>query len=164
MRRYRHPVDGYPVRPVSVSAHIPAPPDVVFDFVTDTRNDPLWCENVETVDLIEGHQVEVGTRFRFHQHLDRPGADRMQFDVDVEVVDMGEHSITWEAKDRFQTRQISLAVQPEGDGSRVTQVTRATFHRPPGSRKWLYPLLARRIFGKQFRELAAYFERVTPAG
>jgi uncharacterized protein YndB with AHSA1/START domain len=164
MRRYRRPVDGYSARPVSVSAHIPAPPDEVFDFVLDTRNDPLWCENVERVDLIEGRPVEVGTRFRFHQHLDRPGAERMQFDVDVEVVDIGERSITWEAKDRFQTRQINLTVQPEGNGSRITQVTRATFHLPPGSRKWLYPLLARRIFTKQFRDLASYFERVTPAG
>ena len=164
MRRYRRPVDGYPARPVSVSAHIPAPPDDVFDLVSDTRNDPLWCENVETVDLVEGNQVGVGTRFRFHQHLDRPGADRMQFDVDVEVIGIGERSITWEAKDRFQTREISLAVEPEGNGSRITQVTRATFLRPPGARKWLYPLLARRIFGKQFRDLRAYFERVTPAG
>jgi len=164
MRRYRRPVDGYAARPVSVSAHIPAPPDEVFDLVSDTRNDPLWCENVETVDLVEGTQVEVGTRFRFHQHLDRPGAGRMQFDVDVEVIEMGERFITWEATDRFQKREISLEVQPDGKGSRITQVTRATFLRPPGTTKWLYPLLARRIFRNQFRDLRAYFERVSPAG
>jgi hypothetical protein len=157
-------VDGYPARPVSVSAHIPAPPDVVFDFVSDTRNDALWCENVETVDLVEGSEIEVGTRFRFHQHLDRPGADRMQFDVEVEIIEMGDHSIAWVAKDRFQKREIRLSVQPDGEGSRITQVTRATFLRPPGASKWLYPLLARRIFTKQFRDLRAYFERVTPAG
>ncbi len=86
-RRYRRPVDGYPARPVSVSANIPALPDEVFALVSDTRNDPLWCENVEKVDLIEGSRVEPGTRFRFHQHLDRPGAERMQFDVDVEVIE-----------------------------------------------------------------------------
>jgi hypothetical protein len=163
MRRYRRPVDGYPARPVSVSANIPALPNVVFALVSDTRNDPLWCENVEKVGLIEGSGVEPGTRFRFHQHLDRPGAERVKFDVDVEVVGIGERSITWQAKDRFQTRRISLAVEPRGSGSRITQVTTATFLRPPGMAKWLYPLLARRIFRKQFRDLAAYFERVTPA-
>lgn len=151
-------MDGYIARPVTVSAHIPAPPDEVFAFVSDTRNDPLWCENVESVDLIEGNQVEEGTRFRFHQHLDRPGAERVQFDVDVEVIDIGERSITWLAKDRFQTREISLVVNPDGSGSRITQVTKATFLRPPGTAKWLYPLLARRIFGKQFRDLGSYFE------
>jgi len=157
------PVEGYPARPVSVSANIPAPPDEVFALVSDTRNDPLWCENVEKVDLIEGTRVEPGTRFRFHQHLDRPGAGRVQFDVDVEVIEMGQRSIRWRANDRFQTREISLGVEPHGSGSRVTQVTAATFLRPQGMAKWLYPLLARRIFGKQFRDLAAYFERVSPA-
>ncbi len=164
MRRYRPPVDGYPARPVSVSANIPVPPDVVFALVSDTRNDPLWCDNVEKVDLIEGSEVEVGTRFRFHQHLDRPGAARVQFDVDVAVIEVGERSIRWEANDRFQMREITLTVEPDGDGSRITQVTKATFLRPPGIAKWLYPLLARRIFGKQFRDLRAYFEGVTPAG
>ena len=158
-------MDGYPARPVSVSAHIPAPPDQVFSLVSDTRNDPLWCQNVETVDLVEGSNIEVGTRFRFHQHLDRPGAERVQFDVDVEVIEMVDRSITWVARDRFQTRAISLAVEPEGTGTRITQVTRATFLRPPGMAKWLYPLLARRIFSGQFRDLAAYFEqnRANPA-
>ena len=135
----------------------------MFAFVSDTRNDPLWCENVERVDLVEGSKVEPGARFRFHQHLDRPGAGRVQFDVDVEVIEMGERSIRWLANDRFQTREINLAVEPHGSGSRITQVTRATFLRSPGMAKWLYPLLARRIFGKQFRDLAAYFERVSPA-
>ena len=151
-------MDRIPARPVSVSAHIPAPPDALFNFISDTRNDPLWCHNVETVDLVEGSKVDVGTRFRFHQHLDRPGADRMEFDVDVEVIEMGERTITWEVRDRFQTRTISLTVEPEGSGSRITQVTRATFLRPPGMAKWLYPLMARRIFAGQFRDLGAYFE------
>ena len=136
----------------------------MFAFVSDTRNDPLWCENVERADLVEGSKVEPGARFRFHQHLDRPGAGRVQFDVDVEVIEMRERSIRWQASDRFQIREINLAVEPHGSGSRITQVTRATFLRSPGMAKWLYPLLARRIFGKQFRDLAAYFERVNPAG
>ena len=156
-------MDRYPARPVTVSAQIPAPPDELFAFVSDTRNDPLWCKNVETVDLVEGSKVEPGARFRFHQHLDRPGAGRVQFDVDVEVLEMGERSIRWQAKDRFQIRDITLAVEPHGSGSRITQVTAATFLRPPGMAKWLYPLLARRIFGKQFRDLAAYFESLPPS-
>jgi uncharacterized protein YndB with AHSA1/START domain len=151
-------VDSFPVRPVSVSAHIPASPDEVFAFVSDTRNDPLWCDNVETVELVEGTGIELGARFRFHQHLDRPGGERMQFDVDVEVVALGELSITWEAGDRFQRREITLSVEPEGEGSRITQVTRAIFLRPPGLARWVYPRLARRIFKKQFAGLAAYFE------
>jgi hypothetical protein len=146
------------VRPVSVSAHIQAPPDVLFAFVADTRNDPRWCANVETVEMVEGDAVRPGTRFTFHQHLDTPGRERMQFDVEVEVIEMGERSITWQTQDRFQTREITVTVEPEGAGSRITQVTRATFNRKPGTARWLYPLLARRIFASQFNDLARVFE------
>jgi len=147
----------HPVRPIGVTTHIAAPPAEVFAFVSDTRNDPLWCDNVETVELVAGEDVGVGTRFRFHQHLDRPGGERMQFDVEVEIVELGEHTITWLATDRFQDRQITIDVEPEGEGSRITQVTRPAFRRPPGLARWVYPLLARRVFTRQFRDLAARF-------
>jgi hypothetical protein len=148
----------YPVRPVKVSAHVAADPDELFGFVSDTRNDPQWCENVETVEMVEGDAIRPGAKFRFHQHLDRPGGERLQFDVDVEVIEVGERSIRWRADDRFQTRDITLWVEPDGAGSRITQETAASFKRKPGMTRWLYPALARRIFKKQFEDLAAYFE------
>jgi hypothetical protein len=151
-------VPTYPVGPIRVSAHIPAPADVLFAFVSDTRNDLQWCQNVERVEMVRGDTVGPGTLFRFHQHLDRPGGERMQFDVDVEVIEMGEGSIRWQADDRFQTRDIALTVVPDGTGSRITQETRAVFKRKPGLARWIYPMLARRIFRKQFRDLAALFE------
>jgi hypothetical protein len=150
---------SHAVRPVKVSAHVPVPPDRLFAFVSDTRNDPSWCPNVETVDLIEGEGVAVGTRFRFHQHLDRPRSERIQFDVYVEIVDLGERSITWRANDKFQERLIQLSVEPDGTGSKITQVTTASFKRPPGIAKWVYPILARRIFKGQFEQLVAHFDR-----
>jgi Polyketide cyclase / dehydrase and lipid transport len=145
------------MRRITVSALIPVDPDELFAFVSDTRKDPLWCPNVETVDQLAGEGVEVGARFRFHQHLDRPRQERMQFDVDVEVVDLGGRSITWKARDRFQERTITLSVEPHQEGSKITQVTTATFLRPPGLARWVYPTLARRIFRDQFERLAGYF-------
>lgn len=146
-----------PIRPIRVSAHIPAPPDIVFAFVSDTRNDPYWCPNVERVELVEGQGVAVGTRFRYHQHLDRPGSDRIHFDADVEIVDLGDNTIRWLVSDKFQTREIDLTVEPGGDGSKVTQVTRASFLRPPGLARWVYPRLARRTLEEQFQHLIAHF-------
>jgi len=149
---------SYPLRPVEVSAHIPARPDEVFALVADTRNDPRWCPNVETVELVEGSGVAVGARFRFHQHLDRPGGERLQFDVDLEVISIGDRTITWLATDRLQTREISLTVEPDGDGTRITQVTKPIFRRRPGLVRWLYPRLARRTFANQFEKLAEHFQ------
>jgi uncharacterized protein YndB with AHSA1/START domain len=153
---------GRRMRPVRVSAMVQAPPEAVFEFVSDSRNDPEWCPNVETVELVEGEGVGVGTRYRFHQHLDRPGGGRLQFDADLVVVAMGHHSITWQVTDSFQTRSIELTVAPEGSGSRVTQTTTATFLRPPGLARWLYPSLARRTFRDQFANLAARFGESEP--
>lgn len=145
------------MRPVEVSTHVAGSPDEVFAFVADTRNDPLWCPNVERVELLEGEGVAVGTRFRFHQHLDPPGRERIHFDADLLITGLGDRTITWMAEDKFQMREITLSVVPDGNGSKVTQVTKATFLRPPGLARWVYPRLARQTFADQFENLAAHF-------
>jgi hypothetical protein len=109
------------------------------------------------VELVEGDGVAVGTKFRFHQHLDPPGRERIHFDAELEVIEVGDNSITWLASDKFQTREINLMVEPDAAGSKVTQVTKATFHRSPGLARFVYPRLARRIFGEQFEHLASHF-------
>ncbi|MGA7098210.1 MAG: SRPBCC family protein [Acidimicrobiia bacterium] len=141
------------VSPVKVSARIAVPPAVLFAFVSDTRNDPLWCPNVESVEMLEGDGVEVGSRFRFHQHLDRPGGKRIEFDAEVEVIELTASYVKWSISDRFQDREIVLTVIPDGDGSRISQVTKARFKRPPGLARWVYPLIARRTFRAQFAQL-----------
>ena len=148
---------SYPVRAVRVDAFVPAPPEKVFAFVADTRNDPRWCSNVDTAELMSKDEVAVGTRFRFHQHLERPRRPRLEFDVDVEVVGLDDRSITWHTTDKFQKRVISLTVEPASGGARVTQVTNASFRKPPGVAKWVYPILARRTLQRQFVDLAAVF-------
>ncbi len=113
---------------------------------------------METADLVDGDSVDVGSRFRFHQHLDRAGGKRIEFDVDVEIVQLDDRSVRWHVTDRFQDREIEITVEAQGEGSRITQVTQAAFHKSPGLAKWVYPLLARRTLKGQFRHLAAHFE------
>jgi hypothetical protein len=148
----------YPVSPVRIAAEIPAPAEAVLGFIADTRNDPLWCDNVETVEMLTPEPIAVGSRFRFHQHLDRPGGNRAQFDVDVEVVHIDDESVTWKVEDRFQEREITIEVTPSDRGCLVTQTTRAAFKRKPGlTARWLYPSMARRIFRRQFETLSERF-------
>ncbi len=147
----------HPVRPVTVSAIIPAPPGEVLAFVADTRNDPEWCPNVESAELVEGDGLAAGSVFRYHQHLDTPGSKCVEFDGEVTIVERTDHSIRWIVTDRFQERDITLTVEPHPAGTRITQVTRASFLRPPGLAKWGYPLLARRTLRHQFERLAARF-------
>lgn len=147
----------YEVRPVTVSVHISADPDQVFDFVSDTRNDPLWCANVTEVRQVSGEGVAVGSVFSFHQTVETRGR-ALESDVDVVVLEVAERSIRWRVEDRFQVREIRLDVLSDGHESLVTQTTNAVFKRPPGIARWVYPLLAKRTFRDQFRSLAHRYE------
>ena len=150
-------MSNYPVSSVTVSGFVPAPPEEVFALISDTRNDPEWCPNVDEAELVNGTDVEVGATFRFHQHLDR-GGKRIEFDATVEVVSLEEDAIEWNVEDRFQTRNISIAVKPEKGGTRITQTTRASFVKNPGlTVRYGYPILAKRTLKDQFEQLAAHF-------
>ena len=146
------------LRPVNVSHHIPADPVTVLSFVADTRNDPIWCPNVSDVTQPEGDGVALGSRFSFHQTVET-GGRTLESDVEVEVVGLTEDSVRWRVEDRFQIRDVTLTVEPYGDGTKVRQQTLATFKRDPGFiTRWLYPFLARRTFRDQFSRLAEHFE------
>lgn len=151
-------MSNYPVRSVTVTGSVPAPPDDVFALISDTRNDPEWCPNVESAELVIGNGVEIGSKFRFHQHLDRRSG-RIEFDADVEIVSLEDRSIVWRVDDRFQSREISIAVDSLDTASRVTQVTKASFNKKPGlAVRYGYPILAKRTLKDQFNHLAAHFQ------
>lgn len=145
------------MRPITVKAVIPASPTEVMTLISDTRNDPLWCPNVETAELIDGDGVAIGSKFRFHQHLDRPNGKRIEFDVDVEVIELDDLHVKWLVNDRFQKRTITISVAPTQGATIVTQTTEAEFHSNPGIAKYVYPLLAKRIFKDQFKHLSDHF-------
>ncbi len=154
---YARPMSKHPVRTVTVSQQIPAPPAEVLAFIVDTRNDPTWCPNVESAEMVSDGPIRVGSTFRYTQHLDQPGARRVTFDGDVEVLDLDDRSITWKVTDRFQERTITCAVDPTEHGSIVSQTTEASFHRSPGVGRYVYPLLARRTLKEQLRHLRSHF-------
>lgn len=144
-------------RPVSVDAIIPAEPAKVLAYISDTRNDPEWCPNVESAEMTSDGPIGPGTTFRYHQHLDRPGSPRIEFDGEVTVTALTDNSIEWQVDDKFQERSITCTVEEAPHGTRITQTTVARFHRPPGLARHLYPLLARRTLKKQLEQLAAHF-------
>ena len=148
----------HPVESVTVAEHIRAPAADVLAFISDTRNDPEWCPNVDSAEMTSNGPIAIGSTFRYTQHLGRSGAGRVSFHGDVEVVALDDRSITWRVTDKFQERKITCVVEPEADGSQVTQTTEAAFHRSPGAGRWLYPILARRTLKAQLRHLRAHFE------
>lgn len=146
----------YRVRPVAVTTTIPAEPEMVFAYISDTRNDPEWCPNVTDVRQVRGEGIELGAGFEFRQTVEARGR-LLASDVEVEVVELDERAIRWRVEDRFQIRDVLVAVGPDGEGSKVVQTTTAAFKRKPGIARWLYPMLARRTFKEQFQSLADRF-------
>lgn len=138
-----------------MSAWVPAQPQTVLALLSDTRNDPLWCSNVDSAQLVGSEPIGVGSKFTFRQILNR-GARRFEFDADVEITELTDTSIRWTVSDKLSVRDIAMTVNPEGAGTRVRQTTRAAFVKPPGILKWVYPVMARRVFKAQFRDLAEY--------
>lgn len=146
----------YRIKPVKVSQFVSAPPQTVFAFVADTRNDPIWCPNVTDVMQLSGEGVAPGSRFRFHQTVSA-GGRIFESEVDVEVLALSSDSITWKIEDKFQVRTVSLTVEPSDGGSTVTQITDAGFKRKPDFlTKTMYPSLAKRTFRDQFERLAEH--------
>ena len=156
--RYARIMSKHPVRPVTVSQKIGAPAPDVLAFIIDTRNDPIWCPNVESAEIVTDEPIGPNSKFRYTQHLDQPGRDRITFDGDVEVIELDDRSVTWSVTDRFQDRRVTCTVDPSGDGSIVTQTTEASFHRSPGLARHLYPFFARRTLKDQLRHLRAHFD------
>ncbi len=152
--------EGHPVRPVRVRAVVPGEPAAVFAFIADTRNDARWCPNVDSVEQIEGSGVHVGARFRYVQHLGkRPGS----FEGIAEVVELDAARIAWRVEDKFQVRRIELSARAHRRGTLLEQTTQASFKRPPGALRWLYPLMARRVLKEQFGGVAGAMH-VAPGG
>lgn len=144
------------VRPVTVAATISGDPDEVFAFIADTRNDPEWNANVTEVSQVAGEGVEVGAQFAFTQTI-VAGKRTLVSHVTTTVVELGERTVVWDIEDKYQTRRITMTVEPHTDGSKVTQVTEATFKRDPGWTARIYPMLAKRTFRAQFDALKDVF-------
>lgn len=155
-------MSNHPVRAVTVSGEVPAPASEVLAFISDTRNDPMWCPNVDSAEMTSDGPIDVGSTFRYTQHLDSSGRGRVSFAGDVEIVALDDRSIRWRVTDKFQERTITCVVEPSGNGSRVTQTTKASFHRSPGLAKYAYPLLARRTLKDQLRHLRSHFTVANP--
>lgn len=65
----------------------------VFDFLVDSRNDPLWCPMVAEVELVEG-EPGPGARYRFEQ---RQGPGRPTVAAQLRTVEAERpHHIVWD--------------------------------------------------------------------
>lgn len=98
------------------SGFVPAPVDVVFDFLTDPDRAPAWAPGVVRAEVLGGGPVRAGARLR---HVRRSGAGLAVREYAVRV-HLRPFSHVVEARVRGVVAIWDCIVEQDGDGTRVT--------------------------------------------
>jgi uncharacterized protein YndB with AHSA1/START domain len=150
----------------SSSCVIHRSPEVVFAFVSDERNQPQWCANVESVEMLTTGPIGRGTRFRGHSRQ-----DGFELVGDEEIVD-------YEPNHRF-TERLTTGIQPDSDewtfeavegGTRMTHRFNFEWSLSTAALMWYrYPAASRSIMANrqtsemQLRQILESSESARPA-
>ena len=104
---------------VEREVEIARPPEEVFDFVADARNDPRWCSRVELCEQVAGDGPGLGARYRARH---RPTRLKPAAELSIEVVGFEPgRRIDWRQEDDDGVFKVTYVVEPAEGGTRFTQ-------------------------------------------
>ena len=135
---------------VETSITIQRSPEDVFAFLSDPRNDPLWCSRVRSVEPLGDGEYRV-----MHKPLriqPRPYELRMRR-LDAEPP----QRLRWEETDRDGTLIVDYLLAPTSGGTRFTQCT--DLSGLPARIRWLARFTITRHIAQQARALKEHLER-----
>jgi carbon monoxide dehydrogenase subunit G len=115
-----------PMSRIDVSREIAAPPQRVWELITDLRGAPARLTTVKRVEMLAGPEFGVGTRWRETRVMF--GRDATE-EMTVTAVDPG-RSYTTEADSRGVRYVSELRVEPAGTGSRLSMSIEAEVGNP----------------------------------
>jgi uncharacterized protein YndB with AHSA1/START domain len=131
------------------------PVQAVFDYVSDPRNDPVWCRKVISVEQVGGEGPGPGSRYTV-VHKPVPGRPPRNIDHSCLGWDPPER-IEWREDDGTDVFRVEYLLEPTADGTRIRQRSDAEL----GSSRLLRPLyragIGRDIAG-QLRSLKKVLE------
>ena len=132
------------------------PPEEVFAFVADPRNDPRWCPRVLGCEQAAGDGVEAGARFvaRHSPSLKRAH----ERTIDVLEVDAPRRIVTSQ-RDQVADFTITYEVEPSGSGTVIRQTDEIDWNIP----FWQVPV-ARPIVRRHISSQLATLKQVLEAG
>ena len=108
--------------PVGIEATvtIDRPPQHVWEFIADARNDTRWCEKVVSVEQVHGEGPGPEAQYRV-MHAPRPGKPPVE--LSMEVVEFSPpHRLRWREEDADAVFNVLYVLEPEGAGTRLSQV------------------------------------------
>ena len=130
------------------SAEIAVPPERVFDYLADARNEPDWLPGAKNIAKTSDGEIGLGTTFR--GEYARAGA------IEVEIVEFERPSrLTFRGRAKGMTFDDAIRLAPSGAGTRLDAEMRTA---PRGLFKLLAPMMGR-VIQKQFAANWAHLKR-----
>jgi carbon monoxide dehydrogenase subunit G len=137
-----------PVKAMTVSRHVDAPPDQVWAVLTDLEHSPEVIRAIGSVEISTGPGFDVGTRWTETRTMDGPHRQR---DHGVTAIGLG-RSYVVEADSGGAHYRSEFRITPAGDGTALTM----TFGgRPSGLGGRVAAATLGRLFARPTRKALA---------
>ena len=142
---------------VERSIEIARPPEEVFAFLADARNDPRWCASVVACEQQQGDGPGVDARYvarhkptPFHRVMSRS----------IEVVEYAPpRLLRWRQEDSNGVFHIAYELEPSPVGTRFTQRDEIEWKVPGAVGRLAERLFVRRHIGEQMADLERLLEK-----
>jgi uncharacterized protein YndB with AHSA1/START domain len=113
---------------VERTVQIGRPPQEVFDFVADARNDPAWCPKVRSCEQTEGDGPGPGARY---VATHRPTKLKPAAEIRIELLEMDSPGrLAWREEDDDGVYEVTYELEPADAGTRFTQRSDITWKLP----------------------------------
>lgn len=117
------------------STTIARPIAAVFDFVSDARNDPIWCAKVKAVEPCDHGVPAPGSRYRVtHRPIPLLPARLMQHTL---LAWDPPHHIEWHEDDGHDVFDVTYLLTPDSGKTRFAQRSEAQLAAP----RFVHPLM-----------------------
>jgi uncharacterized protein YndB with AHSA1/START domain len=118
---------------------IARPIEDVWDFIADLRNDPHWCEKVESVDQVSGEGPGPAARYRVTH---RPIRLKKPKELTVTIEEYSPpSSMRLREEDDDGVFNVTYELEPVAEGTRITQHDRIEWKIP----RFQHPIARRMV-------------------
>lgn len=111
------------------STVIARPPEELWGYVADPRNDPQWCQRVESVEQVTGEEPGRGAGYRV-VHRPVPFRGPVQMTVTIEEY-APPRRLRFREEDEEAAFEVSYELEPIAAGTRLTQRDRIEWRKLP---------------------------------
>lgn len=142
---------------LETSISIDRTPGEVWAFIADLRNDPQWCDKVESVEQVSGEAPGLGARYEV---LHRPVRFRKPKLLSVSVEEWDPlHELRIREEDDDAVFDVTYRLTAAGDGTNLRQTDEIDWKVPfPG------PQIGRRMVQRDIEHQFAALRRLLEGG